>query len=207
MTPELGLHPCEVQSFLEDYRDSLDDGGKDYLARIGSAATNMGTLIDDLLRLSKISRASVRASPTDLGPIVESIGAELKRAEPDRNVEIVTCAAVTEVDASLIRIALDNLLRNAWKFTRTKPQARIELRVRDTPEGTAYGIVDDGVGFDPTYAAKLFKPFQRLHAASEFEGTGIGLAIVARIVKHHGGRIWAESEPGKGAAFWFTLSA
>lgn len=200
-----------VQGFadilLDDYPDALDETGKDYLRRIGSAARNMGALIDDLLNLSKISRASVRTARADLAPIVESIAAELKRAEPNREVDVVTTEAIAEVDARLIRIALDNLLRNAWKFTRTKPHARIELRVRDTPEGRAYGIVDDGVGFDPSYGAKLFKPFQRLHPASEFEGTGIGLAIVDRIVKHHGGRIWAESEPGKGAAFWFTLSA
>ncbi|MBX3189656.1 MAG: response regulator [Labilithrix sp.] len=192
---------------LAECASQLDEDGQGYVRRISAAARNMGALIDDLLRLSQISRASVTTSRVDLAAMVRAIVSELARAEPARVVDVETNEAVVDVDERLMRIALDNLLRNAWKFTRTKETARIELRVRDTPDGRAYGIADDGVGFDPTYAAKLFKPFQRLHTVDEFEGTGIGLAIVDRIIRHHGGRIWAESQPGSGAAFWFVLNA
>jgi two-component system, sensor histidine kinase and response regulator len=192
------------EALLEDYGDKLDDKAKDYLNRIRLAAQRMGQLIEDLLELSRIGRVSVHKQPVDLSALTASIVAELRASEPGREVELV-CeprASVTG-DPRLLRIALENLLRNAWKFTRKHPGARIEL---GKMPGPVFFIRDDGVGFDPAYAGRLFQPFHRLHASEAFEGTGIGLAIVDRILRRHGGRIWAESAPEAGATFFFTLS-
>jgi len=196
---------CAV--LLEDYGAALDDKGREYLGRIRAAAHRMGDLIEDLLELSKVGRAPVRREAVDLIPIVQRIVRELREGEPARDVEVIAPPAlVAECDARLVQIVLENLLRNAWKFTRQRPRARIEVGGAVGDE-VVYFVRDDGVGFDPAYAARMFQPFQRFHATSEFEGTGIGLAIVNRIVGSHGGRIWAEASVGGGARFAFTLAA
>ncbi|HEX2657471.1 MAG TPA: ATP-binding protein [Polyangia bacterium] len=194
-------------SLLEDYGDKLDEKGVRHLTRIREAALRMGQLIEDLLALSRVSRQDLRRQPVDLPAIVESIVAELRAAEPTREVALV-CGPVpaAQGDPRLLRIALENLLRNAWKFTQKSPTARIEFGALPGPE-PVYFVRDDGVGFDPTFSDKLFEPFQRLHRAADFEGTGIGLAIVNRIVRRHGGRVWAESSVGNGATFYFTVGA
>jgi two-component system sensor histidine kinase/response regulator len=189
----------------DDYGAALDDKARDYLRRIRAAAKRMGELIDDLLELSKVSRAQVRRQSVDLTPMVRAIVGELREREPARDVELVVPAALeARGDARLLQIAFENLLRNAWKFTRQRPRARIEVGIARAEEA-AYFVKDDGVGFDPTFATRLFQPFQRLHKASDFEGTGIGLAIVSRIVTGHGGRIWVDASMGGGARFSFTL--
>jgi hypothetical protein len=188
---------------LQDYGDQLDARGKDYLTRIRAAARRMGQLIDDLLELSRVSRVALRRRPVDLSALVTAIVEQLRADHGERQVTLV-CPPAVEADGDdrVLRIALENLLRNAWKFTAQQAQATIEFG--RAPDG-AYFVRDDGVGFDPTYAQRLFQPFQRLHG-TEYPGTGIGLAIVDRIIRRHEGRIWGESSPGKGAAFFFTLS-
>jgi two-component system sensor histidine kinase/response regulator len=193
------------EALMEDYGDKLDERGLDYLRRIRAAAQRMGQLIEDLLELSRVSRAELRRQSVDLTALVGAITAELREAEPDRVVELV-CAprSRTAGDPRLLRIALENLLRNAWKFTRKTPAARIEFG--GVPgDASAFFVRDNGVGFDPAYASKLFQPFQRLHRANEFEGTGIGLAIVNRIIRRHGGQLSADAAPERGATFTFTL--
>jgi two-component system, sensor histidine kinase and response regulator len=186
---------------MEDLGPRLDGESKHHLERMCAATKRMAQLIDDLLRLSQVGSATVRVQPVDLAGIAREIFAELKRDDPSRDVQLeVTVSEKVEADPALLRIALANLLRNAWKFTKPRERARIEVGARDG----AYFVKDDGVGFDPAYAGKLFRPFQRLHS-SEFEGTGIGLAIVERIVRHHGGKIWAEGTVDQGATFSFTL--
>jgi signal transduction histidine kinase len=194
---------CEV--LLQDYATGLDERGRDYLRRIRAAAQRMGQLIDDLLELSRIGRADLSRRAVDLSSLVSQIHDEL-RGEAARPVELLCPPGITASgDARLLRIALENLLRNAWKFAGRQPRPQITFGRRDGAE-PVYFIRDNGVGFDPTYAGKMFQPFQRLHGA-DFPGTGIGLAIVQRIVSRHGGRIWAESTPGQGATFSFTLPA
>jgi len=194
------------QAILEDYGDKLDDRAKDYLVRIRAAAQRMSQLIDDMLRLSRISRAQVRRQPVNLSAIAQSIMDELRATEPARDAELIVQPELsTRGDPGLLQILLENLLRNAWKFTQKKPRCRIEFGKFEDHEPIAYFVRDDGVGFDPAFAARLFQPFQRLHTTSEFEGTGIGLAIVQRIVLHHQGKAWAEALPDRGAAFFFTL--
>jgi two-component system sensor histidine kinase/response regulator len=191
---------------LEDYGPSLDEKGRDYLQRIRAAARRMGELIDDLLELSRVTRAPLSRQAIDLAEIARPIGEELQSGDPTREVELVIPPRLEAMgDPRLVRIVLENLLRNAWKFTRTRPRARIEVGTRRDEE-TAYFVADDGVGFDPAYSERLFQPFQRLHGTTEFEGTGIGLAIVSRVVTRHGGRIWADSSVGHGASFSFTLA-
>jgi two-component system sensor histidine kinase/response regulator len=195
------------EALLEDYGHLLDDKAKDYLNRIRAAARRMGHLIEDLLELSRIGRLPVQRQPVDLSGLIASIVAELRASEPTRQVELA-CQAHAEVagDPRLLRMALQNLLQNAWKFTQRKPGARIEFASQPGAPAVFF-IRDDGVGFDPAYAGRLFQPFQRLHSAADFEGTGIGLAIVDRIVRRHGGRIWAESTPAAGATFFFTVGS
>ncbi len=204
------LRPLDAFSaaLIEEYGDKLDPTAQGYLKRIRAAAQRMGQLIDDLLELSKVNRAEMRPQAVNLSALAELIIAELRQNEPAHEVEFVTEAEThVQGDPGLLRIALENLVRNAWKFTHKKQHCRIELNKRLEDGEAVYSIRDNGVGFDPTYAAKLFAPFQRLHSDSEFEGTGIGLAIVDRIVRRHGGRIWAEGTPNQGAAFFFTLHA
>ncbi len=195
------------QILLEEYGDKLDLSAKDYLNRIRAAAQRMGQLIEDLLKLSRLSRAEIRPQPVDLSALAESIVVELRRSEPGRDVEFIAEAgARAQGDPRLLQIVLENLLRNAWKFTQKRPRCRIEFAKRVEKEEMVFFVSDNGVGFDPTYANKLFEPFQRLHPSSEFEGTGIGLAIVNRIILRHRGRIWAQAAPERGATFFFTLS-
>jgi light-regulated signal transduction histidine kinase (bacteriophytochrome) len=195
-------------ALLAEYGDKLDPTAQDYLKRIRTAAQRMGQLIDDLLELSKVNRAELRLETVDLSALAVSIMTELRQNEPDRDVEFIAGAETQmQGDIGLLRIVLENLLRNAWKFTRKKQQGQIELSRRIENAEAIYSIRDNGAGFDPAYAAKLFQPFQRLHSDAEFEGTGIGLAIVNRIIQRHGGRIWAEGTPEQGATFFFTLHA
>jgi DNA-binding response OmpR family regulator len=193
---------------LREYSGVLDARGCDYLDRVSAAARRMGELIDDLLELSRVGRAELSRTPVDLSALARSVIGELARKEPDRHVEVVieeTPSAAA--DARLMRVVLENLLGNAWKFTGKVDSPRIEFRAESAEGGARYLVADNGSGFKMEYAAKLFQPFQRLHSESEFAGTGIGLATVYRVIDRHGGRVWAESEAGEGARFFFTLSA
>ncbi len=195
-----------AQALLEDYGDKLDAQGKEYLVRIRAAGQRMGQLIEDLLRLARIGRSELRRESVNLTALAEAVFAELRSAEPDRPCELVAAPDLkVKGDEGLLRVALENLLRNAWKFSRKKPQVRIELGTRSARGQAAYFVRDGGVGFRAESASRMFQPFQRFHSGADFEGTGIGLAIVDRIVRHHGGEIWAESVPGEGATFLFTL--
>jgi light-regulated signal transduction histidine kinase (bacteriophytochrome) len=193
---------------LEDYAGKLDEEGADYLGRVRGASKHMALLIEDLLDLSRVSRGPLRREEIDLSAMAKDIVKKLERAHPERRVKFVAQEGVVAFgDANLLAVALENLLGNAWKFTSKRDEATIEFGV-DVPHGggsVAYYVRDDGAGFDPRYADKLFGAFQRLHGSEEFEGTGIGLATVARIVHRHGGRVWAESQIGEGATFYFTL--
>lgn len=195
------------EALLEDYSDRLDDRGKDYLTRICAASRRMSQLIDDMLNFSKTTRAEMNRIIVDLGSLAASVAADLLKSRPERRVEFVIAPDLTvNADPRMLRVALENLLGNAFKFTSGRPGARIEVG-RTAKEGrAAYFVKDNGPGFDMTYAGKLFVPFQRLHDASQFPGTGIGLATVRRIIHRHGGEIWAEGAVGKGATFYFTLS-
>jgi light-regulated signal transduction histidine kinase (bacteriophytochrome) len=166
----------------------------------------MGRLIDGLLALSRVTRASLRGQRVDLSDLARTTAERLKESQPDRAVEFVIGGGFTENgDSALVGAVIENLLSNAWKFTRNQPKARIEFGSIQEGGHTAYFVRDNGAGFDMAYAQKLFGVFQRLHTPSEFEGTGIGLATVQRIVRRHGGRVWAEGKVGEGACFHFTL--
>ncbi len=194
------------QALLEEYTGKLDDQGKDYLGRIRAASQRMAQLIDDMLSLSRVTRSEMHRERVDMGAVAQSIAAELRRAQPERKAEFVVSPGLyADGDAHLLRIALENLLRNAWKFSGKKPEARIEFGVKEYDGRSAFFVRDNGAGFDMAYAGKLFGAFQRLHGMKEFPGTGIGLSIVMRIIHRHGGRIWAEGEVEKGATFYFTL--
>jgi two-component system, NtrC family, sensor kinase len=190
---------------LEDYGDKLDDEGKKCIAYVRESAQQMARLIDDLLALSRVTRAEFRPAPVDVGAIAHSVVERLAQATPERQVEVVIAEGLkADGDAGLITIALENLIGNAWKFTRDSTPPRIEVGGGDDDPRTFF-VRDNGAGFDMSYASKLFGMFQRLHSANEFEGTGIGLATVQRIVRRHGGRIRAEAAVGRGATFFFTL--
>jgi PAS domain S-box-containing protein len=192
---------------LEDYADSFDNEGRQYLQRIQANVARMGQLIDDLLRLSRATRTGLKREQVDIGAQASEIITWLRSAEPGRRAEVVIAdALVTTGDSRLIRLALENLLSNAWKFTSKREHAIISVGAVDHSGGRVFFVRDNGAGFDMRYAGKLFDPFQRLHPATEFEGSGIGLAIVHRILSRHGGRIWAESKPGKGSTFFFTFA-
>ena len=191
---------------LEDYADELDDQGRDYLQRVRTGARRMGELIDALLGLSRLTREEMRSETVDLSVMVGEISDDLRRAYPEREVEIrITPGLAVKGDARLLHVALENLLGNAWKFTGEETHAKIEFGAVRRAETLVYYVRDNGAGFDQAYSGKLFSAFQRLHGADEFEGTGIGLATVQRVVRRHGGRIWAEGEVGQGATFYFTL--
>jgi len=191
---------------LDKYADRLDETGRDYLARVRNAAVHMGRLIDDMLNLSRVGRREMQRMPVDLSDLAASILAELHQREPERQVRAEVQPGLQVIgDAGLLRIALENLLGNAWKFTGKTPEARIEMGATSQEGARVYYVRDNGAGFDMRYTDKLFSSFQRLHSEEEFPGTGIGLAIVQRIIARHGGRIWAEGEEGKGATFYFTL--
>jgi PAS domain S-box-containing protein len=190
----------------EDCADKLDTAGLSHLRRIRSSAQQMGQLIDGLLVLSRVTRADLVREKLDLTRMARQSGARLQEIHPGRAIEwIVHEGLVGEGDARLLSATLDNLLGNAWKFTSKCARARIEVGMMNKNGDAAFFVRDNGAGFDQAYADKLFGAFQRLHSATEFEGTGIGLATVQRIVRRHGGRIWAEGEVGQGATFYFTL--
>jgi signal transduction histidine kinase len=194
------------QALLEDYGEQLDASGQDHLRRVRTAAQRMSTLIDDLLNLSRLTRSEMRREKLDLSAVCKSIAEELQRGTPDRDVTFVIKDGLTvEGDSRLLRVAVENLLGNAWKYTSAHSRARIEFGFKQDNGRSAYFIRDDGAGFDPRYSDRLFGAFQRLHAISEFPGTGIGLATVQRIIRRHGGEIWAEGAVEKGATFYFTL--
>jgi PAS domain S-box-containing protein len=194
------------QALLEDYASQLDPQGKDYLQRISNSSQHMAELIDDLLKLSKVSRMEIDCEPVEISVLVNVCLKELQAREPQRNLEtVITPGLVVEGDTALLRIVLENMIDNAWKYTRQKEKARIEFGLTETDGRKAYYVRDNGAGFDMKHADKLFTAFQRLHSEQEFAGTGIGLSIVSRIITRHGGEVWAEGEPGKGACFYFTL--
>lgn len=194
------------QALLEDYGDVIDDVGQNYLFRVRRAAQRMGYLIDDLLALSRVSRVEISISDLDLGKIAGQVIRGLEEADPERT---VTWSVEPDIpgrgDPRLVRVLLENLLGNAWKFTSKTEAARISFTQVSGAGELLYRVSDNGAGFDMEFAEKLFSAFQRLHGFDEFPGTGIGLATVQRIVNRHGGRIWAEAEPDKGATFYFTL--
>ncbi len=195
------------QALVEDYGEQLDATALDYLQRLRNGAQRMGRLIDDLLKLSRVNRGELKKQEVDLAEIARTVTRELRGAEPEREVQ-VTLQSDLQIrgDPQLLRIMLDNLLGNAWKFTNREPQAQIEFgRLADEPE--VFYVRDNGVGFDMRHADKLFGAFQRLHRITDFPGTGIGLATVQRIVHRHGGKVWAESRPGAGATFYFSFGA
>ena len=193
-------------ALLHDYGERLDDTGKDYLARVRAAAQRMGQIIDDMLMLSRVTRREMAREKVDLSALVRDILANLREVEPGRAVDAdVADGLVARGDPALLRVVLENLLANAWKFTSRKSKAHIEVGAERRDGVVAYYVRDDGAGFDAAYVDKLFTPFQRLHAAEEFPGTGVGLATVGRIVGRHGGSVWAVGAVDCGATIYFTL--
>src|SRR6266540_3795035 len=194
-------------ALLEDYGDRLDAHGQDYLQRVRAATQRMAQLIDDLLGLARVTRSELRHEHVDLSALTAAIVGEFQRAYPDRQVEVdIAPGLVAHADTRLLHVVLENLLGNAWKFTVKCPCARIEVGAVPCDGQVAYFVRDNGAGFDMAYADKLFGAFQRLHAMTEFSGTGIGLATVQRIIHRHGGRVWAEAAVEQGATFYFTVS-
>jgi len=194
------------QALSEDYAERLDADGQDMLRRMNAASQRMAQLIDDLLNLSQVTRREMMREDVDLTSLARTVAADLQRDDPVRLVEFVIEDGVSaQGDARLLRVVLENLIGNAWKFTARHPSSRIEFGVTRESGEPVYFLRDDGAGFDMDYADKLFGTFQRLHSTDEFEGTGVGLAIVQRIIRRHGGRIWAEGAVEGGATFYFTL--
>ena len=190
----------------EDYEDKLDHQGRDYLGRVRKAVQRMGTLIDDILELSRVTRQEMRREPVDLGRLAAELNEEIARAWPGKQPAIsLPGRCLAEGDPQLLRLMLQNLLENAWKYSGRNPAPEIEFGCETLDGRQVCYVRDNGVGFDMAHAGRLFTPFQRLHKPEDFQGNGIGLATVARIVRRHGGRIWAESAPGAGATFRFTL--
>lgn len=195
------------QALLEDYADRLDEEGRKYLRFIRESAQHMGQLIDALLTLSRVTRSELQREEVDLSALARAAVARLRRSQPDRSMDVVILDGLEDSgDPRLLTAVFDNLLGNAWKFTGRRDGARIEFGVSSTDGHRAYFVRDNGAGFDMAFASKLFGVFQRLHAATDFEGTGVGLATVQRIVGRHGGRVWAEGEVNGGATFHFTLN-
>jgi PAS domain S-box-containing protein len=197
------------QVLLEDYAQQLDETAVAYLIRLQANASRMAQLIDDLLRLSRTTRAELSRQPIEIGTLGQVILDELQAAEPDRDIEVFVEGPMQAVgDAHLVGLALRNLITNAWKFTSKRSAAEISVgSIVHEGEATVFFVRDNGAGFDPRFANKLFEPFQRLHNSTDFDGSGIGLAIVHRVIRRHGGAIWAESAPDQGATFFFTLTS
>jgi signal transduction histidine kinase len=194
-------------ALLEDYADKLDGDGKRYLNYVRDGAIRMGLLIDDLLHLARVARTELRRERVDLSGVAHEVLTRLRESQPSRSVDtVVEDGLVASGDRRLLEVVLVNLLGNAWKFTGKCASARIEFGAQGGRNPVVYFVRDNGAGFDPAYAAKLFGVFQRLHDEGEFEGTGIGLVTVQRIIQRHGGRVWAEGEVDRGATFWFTLA-
>jgi hypothetical protein len=194
------------QAVIESQAERLDQNGRRYLERVVEASRQMGQLIDDVLYLSRVSRAELRQHEVDLSAIAALVVERLRETEPGRDVEVrIRPGMIVVGDGQLLRIALENLLGNAWKFTAREPAPRIEFGQTQVAGEPTYFVRDNGAGFDMAYVDKLFTPFQRLHLASEYPGSGIGLATVQRIIHRHAGRVWAEGLSGQGATFHFTL--
>jgi light-regulated signal transduction histidine kinase (bacteriophytochrome) len=194
------------QILLEDYLDKLDAEGQQYLRKVRESSQQMAQLIDDLLNLSRVTRADMKMEAVDLSAMARTVAQELQTTEPERAAEFEIQPGMTaQGDPRLLRVVLNNLLGNAWKYSGTRPHTRIEVGQREQNGQVPYFVRDNGVGFDMAYADKLFGVFQRLHSGSEFPGTGIGLATVQRIIHRHGGRIWADGAVGQGATFYFTF--
>jgi light-regulated signal transduction histidine kinase (bacteriophytochrome) len=196
------------QALMEDYGDKLGGEARDYLQRIGASSRRMGRMIDDILALSRSTRQELTRERVDLSAYVEAIIGDLRKRDPDRRVTVEIEPNLTVWgDARLLRSVLDNLLSNAWKFTSKKDEAKIEFGASSRGNERVYFLRDNGAGFDMAYVDKLFGIFQRLHNVTDFEGNGVGLATVTRLVGRHGGRVWAEGEVNKGASFYFTLDS
>jgi len=194
------------QALSDDYGSLLDDRGKDYLERIRHASVQMGTLIDGLLKMAQLSTAPLRVRSVNLSTIAQSAIEELALTNPTRSVQCqIQPEMIVEGDPALLRAMIGNLMSNAWKYSSKSSAAVIEFGTMSDGSRTIYFVRDNGVGFDMRYANKLFGPFQRLHSNKEFEGTGIGLANVRRIVERHGGSIWADSKVSQGATFYFNF--
>jgi signal transduction histidine kinase len=194
------------RALLESQGERLDETGRKFLERVREASQHMSQLIDDVLYLSRVTRAELRDQEVDLSELATMLLARLQEGEPDRSIELkIRPGVVVSGDGQLLRIALQNLLENAWKFTAREPRPRIEFGVTQASGEPTYFVRDNGAGFDMTYGGRLFGPFQRLHSQHEFPGSGIGLATVQRIIHRHGGRVWAEGLVEQGATFYFTL--
>jgi light-regulated signal transduction histidine kinase (bacteriophytochrome) len=193
-------------ALIEDFGDAIDDKARDHIRRVLAATARMSDLIDALLELSRISRTPIGRHRVDLSQLAAVVLDELARRDPTRAVRLdITPGLVIDADGRLMRILLDNLLGNAWKFTRHVAAPRIEVGMTGEDERRALFVRDNGAGFDMAFAGKLFLPFQRLHTVAEFPGTGIGLASAQRILHRHGGEIWAEGRIDHGATFYFTF--
>jgi signal transduction histidine kinase len=194
------------RAVLESQGDRLDEAGQRFLSRVREASQHMAQLIDDVLHLSRVTRADLRDLEVDLSSIASLILTRLQESEPERKLEAkVRPGVLVAGDSQLLKIAMENLLENAWKFTAKEPESRIEFGMMQVGGEATYFVRDNGVGFDMTYTDRLFGPFQRLHPQGEFPGNGIGLATVQRIIHRHGGRVWAEGLVGQGATFYFTM--
>lgn len=194
------------QILLDEYAMKLDEAGRGYLERVRAGSQRMAKLIDDLLELARVTRRDLQLRDCDLSALAREILSDLSQGDPSRKIRVeVAAGMVVAADSGLLRIALENLLRNAWKFTGRKADAFIEVGCSGEGSEKTYFVRDNGVGFDMAYSDKLFGAFQRLHSESEFEGTGIGLALVQRVIRRHGGSVWVEAAPGAGACFYFTL--
>jgi len=195
------------QALVEDFPEHLPGDAKRYLSRIRTSTQHMARLIEDLLNLARVSRGTLERRTVDLSQVARQVAGELQQREPGRAVEVsVSDGMLAEADPHLLRVALENLIGNAWKFTSKAAESRIEIGALKERGRTTFFVRDNGAGFEMAYAHRLFGAFQRLHSATEYAGTGIGLATVQRIVHRHGGRIWAEAEVGTGAVFFFTLA-
>jgi signal transduction histidine kinase len=194
------------QALLEDYAERLDGAGRDYLQRVHRAADRMGELIDDLLQLSRVGRSEIARRPTNLSDLARTVGSELRRVNSAHSIALdVDEGVIANADPRLMKVVLENLLGNAWKFTANTPRPTVQFRMESREDGPVYFVRDNGAGFDMAYATKLFQPFQRLHSEAEFPGTGIGLATARRIIDRHGGAVWADSAVGRGATVYFTI--
>jgi two-component system sensor histidine kinase/response regulator len=194
------------QLLIERYSQQLDQEGLGYLNRVRSAAGRMSQLIDALLSLAQVGRGELQPIDLDFSYLAQSVASELAAANPERNVAVTIAPGMrAHGDPRLLRIVVVNLLENAWKFTGRRQQATVEVGLRRNTQAPTYFVRDNGAGFDPAYASRLFGAFQRVHSDREFPGTGIGLAIVQRVIARHGGAVWAESRPDQGATFYFTL--
>jgi signal transduction histidine kinase len=194
------------QALLEDYYDAIDEQGKEYLRRLRAAAQRMAELIDDLLQLSRVSLSPMNFEKVDLSRMADEIAGEMKKADPSSEVDLAIEPGIIGFgDARLLSIVMVNLLSNAWKFSSKSPKPKIGFSATTDGDAQTFTVRDNGVGFDERYRDKLFQPFQRLHASKDFPGTGIGLATVERIIRRHGGTVWAESSPGIETRFSFTL--